>query len=111
MSSGRPGAEPESSMTFDTTDETLKRYLEDIRKTSPIDRKDENRLFQLCREGNRAAREKLVSANMRFVLKVALQYRGCPIPLPDLVSEGAMGLIRAIESFDHSRGLKFISYA
>ena len=46
-----------------------------------------------------------------FVLKVALQYRGCPIPLPDLVSEGAMGLIRAIESFDHSRGLKFISYA
>lgn len=98
-------------MTFDTTDETLKRYLEDIRKTSPIDRKDEHRLFQLCREGNRAAREKLVSANMRFVLKVALQYRGCPIPLPDLVSEGAMGLIRAIESFDHSRGLKFISYA
>ena len=98
-------------MTFDTTDETLKRYLEDIRKTSPIDRKDEHLLFKLCREGNRAAREKLVSANMRFVLKVALQYRGCPIPLPDLVSEGAMGLIRAIESFDHSRGLKFISYA
>ena len=74
-------------MTFDTTDETLKRYLEDIRKTSPIDRKDEHMLFKLCREGNRAAREKLVSANMRFVLKVALQYRGCPIPLPDLVSE------------------------
>ena len=90
-------------MTFDTTDETLKRYLEDIRKTSPIDRKDEHMLFKLCRQGNRAAREKLVSANMRFVLKVALQYRGCPIPLPDLVSEGAMGLIRAIESFD--RGL------
>ncbi len=98
-------------MTFDTTDETLKRYLEDIRKTSPIDRKDEHQLFLLCRQGNRGAREKLVSANMRFVLKVALQYRGCPIPLPDLVSEGAMGLVRAIESFDHTRGLKFISYA
>src|SRR6267142_7084044 len=98
-------------MTFDTTDETLKRYLEDIRKTSPIDRKDEHLLFKLCREGNRAAREKLVSANMRFVLKVALQYRGCPIPLPDLVNEGCMGLIRAVESFDSSRGIKFISYA
>ena len=47
---------------------------------------------------------------MRFVLKVAIRYRHCPIPLPDLVSEGAMGLIRAIESFEHSRGLKFISY-
>lgn len=98
-------------MNFDGSDEALKLYLEDIRKTRPIDRKDEQELFRLCRRGNKTARAKLVQANMRFVLKVALQYRGCPIPLPDLVSEGAMGLIRAIESFDHSRGLKFISYA
>ena len=98
-------------MRYDTNDETLKHYLEDIRKTSPIDRKDEQQLFRLCQQGNAHARQKLIQANMRFVLKVALQYRGCPIPLPDLVSEGAMGLIRAIESFDHSRGLKFISYA
>jgi RNA polymerase primary sigma factor len=48
---------------------------------------------------------------MRFVLKVALNYRGCPIPLPDLVSIGAMGLVKAIEKYDHARGLKFISYA
>ncbi len=98
-------------MNFNNNDEALKLYLEDIRKTSPVDRKDEHQLFELCRKGSKKARMKLIQANMRFVLKVALQYRGCPIPLPDLVSEGAMGLIRAIESFDHSRGLKFISYA
>lgn len=98
-------------MNFDSGDETLKRYLEDIRKTQPLSREEEQTLFQLNARGNQAARQKLISANMRFVLKVALQYRGCPIPLPDLVNEGSMGLIRAIESFDYSRGLKFISYA
>jgi RNA polymerase primary sigma factor len=98
-------------MNFESGDETLKRYLEDIRKTQPLTRGEEQSFFQLAARGNKAARQKLISANMRFVLKVALQYRGCPIPLPDLVNEGSMGLIRAIESFDYSRGLKFISYA
>ena len=98
-------------MIYESSDITVKRYLEDIRKTNPISRKEEQELFNLCRAGNKNARTKLLSANMRFVLKVALQYRGCPISLPDLVSEGAMGLVRAIESFDHTRGLKFISYA
>ncbi len=105
----------------DSSDDTLRRYLDDIRKTQPITRQEEYTLFEMCcgnqtGEKARLAREKLIKANMRFVLKVALQYRGCPIPLPDLVSEGAMGLIRAIESFDHRRRidghtLKFISYA
>jgi RNA polymerase primary sigma factor len=99
------------TMHFDSNDETLKRYLDDIRKTAPLGREEEQELFKQAKKGNKAARAKLISANMRFVLKVAIQYRGCPIPLPDLVSEGAMGLVRAIESFDHSRGLKFISYA
>ena len=102
---------------MDSSDDTLRRYLDDIRKTQPIDRKAEQLLFKkldpkdpnYSERDARRAREMLIRANMRFVLKVALQYRGCPIPLPDLVSEGAMGLIRAIESFDHSRGLKFIS--
>lgn len=85
--------------------------MEDIRRTSPISREEEQALFKLARKGDAKARERLVKANMRFVLKVALQYRGCPIPLPDLVSEGCMGLIRAVESFDTSRGIKFISYA
>lgn len=98
-------------MTYQTQDASLKRYMEDIRKTAPISRAEEQALFRLARRGDAHARERLVKANMRFVLKVALQYRGCPIPLPDLVSEGAMGLIRAVESFDTSRGIKFISYA
>ncbi|MGL1937103.1 MAG: RNA polymerase sigma factor RpoD/SigA [Fibrobacterales bacterium] len=98
-------------MNFKSSDETIKRYLEDIRKTKPLSRQDEQALFKLCAKGSESARRKLISANMRFVLKVALQYRGCPIPLSDIVNEGSLGLIRAIESFDHSRGLKFISYA
>lgn len=97
-------------MHLDHTDDILKKYLDDIRKTKPLTRLEEQQLFLMAAKGNRRAREKLISANMRFVLKVAIQYRGCPIPLPDLVSEGAMGLVRAIESFDYSRGLKFISY-
>ena len=97
-------------MHIDSTDTTLKRYLEDIRRTAPLSRDEEQILFQKAKEGDKIARKKLISANMRFVLKVAIQYRGCPIPLPDLVSEGAMGLVRAIESFEHTRGLKFISY-
>lgn len=98
-------------MAFLVKDDVLRRYLDDIRQTTPLSRSEEQTLFRLAARGNVGARERLVAANMRFVLKVALQYRGCTIPLQDLVSEGAMGLIRAIESFDYSRGLKFISYA
>ena len=97
-------------MSFDGTD-TLKLYLDDIRRTKPIPRDDEAALFRLCREGNAQARERIVQANMRFVLKVALQYRNSPLPITDLVNEGSMGLLRAIESYDPSMGLKFISYA
>jgi len=95
---------------YDTSD-SMRRYLEDIRKTSPYSRKAEQELFRLCRQGNAKARAAIISGNIRFVLKVALQYRGCPIPTSDLISEGAMGLARAIDNFDHTRGLKFISYA
>jgi len=100
---------------FDSNDDALRRYLDDIRETKPLTRHEEQEYFRLFKHGTEfqknKARDKLVSANMRFVLKVAIQYRHCPIPLPDLVSEGAMGLVRAIDSFDYSRGLKFISYA
>jgi len=93
---------------IDSNDAILKRYLDDIRRTSPLSREEEAWLFE--NKSNPLARQKIVDANMRFVLKVAIMYRGCPIPLTDLVSEGAMGLMRAIESFDNTRGLKFISY-
>jgi len=94
---------------IDSNEAILRRYLEDIRRTCPLSREEEALLFE--NKSNPLAKQKIVDANMRFVLKVAIQYRSCPIPLPDLVSEGAMGLMRAIESFDNTRGLKFISYA
>ncbi len=102
-------------MVFNSSEGVLKQYLDDIRQTRPITRLEEQCYFQTLRGADRSlaikARRKLVACNMRFVLKVALQYRGCPIPLADLVNEGSMGLIRAIESYDPSRGIKFISYA
>jgi RNA polymerase primary sigma factor len=91
---------------------SMERYLKDISGTRPCSRKDEQELFRLCRQGDPKARASLIAANMRFVLKMALQYKGCPVlSVSDLISEGALGLARAIESFDHTRGLKFISYA
>ena len=98
-------------MAYPLNDLSLKKYMDDIRRTNPLPRDQEQALFERYRRGDGEAREQLIKANLRFVLKVALQYRGCPIPLPDLVNEGAMGLIRAVESFDPSRGIKFISYA
>lgn len=73
---------------------------------------EEQALFSIYRKDlDPKVKNKIISANVKFVVKVALEYRGCPIPLPELVNEGCMGLIRAAESFDHTRGLKFISYA
>jgi RNA polymerase primary sigma factor len=98
-------------MTYNYHDESLQRYMEDIRKTHPVSRQEEQEVFRRARAGDKGARDRLIKSNMRFVLKVALQYRGCPIPLSDLVNEGCMGLIKAVEAFDTTRGIKFISYA
>ena len=98
-------------MTFNSFDASLQRYMEDIRRTHPVTRQEEQELFRRFKAGDLHARQRLIESNMRFVLKVALQYRGCPLPLPDIVSEGCLGLTRAVEAFDPSRGIKFISYA
>jgi RNA polymerase primary sigma factor len=95
-------------LRIDSNDVTLKRYLDDIRRTSPLSREEEALLLK--NRNNPVARQKIIDANMRFVVKVAIQYRGCPIPMADLMSEGAMGLMRAIETFDNTRGIKFITY-
>jgi RNA polymerase primary sigma factor len=92
------------------SDALLSYYLEDIRK-APAPAADEGALFRLYRDGNKNARETLIASNMRFVVKVAFEYRACPIPMADLISEGALGLIHAVETFDPDRGVKFISYA
>ena len=92
-------------------DYVLKSYLEDIRKASQVPSHLEGALFRLFKKGSTRARERLIAANMRFVVKVALEYRACPMPMGDLISEGSIGLIHAVETFDPERGVKFISYA
>ncbi|MEO7779006.1 MAG: RNA polymerase sigma factor RpoD/SigA [Fibrobacteria bacterium] len=92
-------------------DYILRAYLEDIRKAAQLPGQAEGGLFRLYRQGNARARARLIGANMRFVVKVALEYRACPMPVADLISEGSIGLIHAVETFDPQRGVKFISYA
>jgi RNA polymerase primary sigma factor len=104
---GRDGIPASSAQS----DPILKSYLEDIRKVAQVPGQLEGTLFRLFRLGNTRARERLIGANMRFVVKVALEYRACPMPVADLISEGSIGLIHAVETFDPERGVKFISYA
>ncbi len=105
----KPIAQPAS---IPSADVSLRRYLDDIRKAEPLAPGEEAALFGLYRgKGSREARARIIAANMRFVVKVALRFRACPMPLCDLISEGALGLIHAVETFDAGRGVKFISYA
>ncbi len=90
---------------------SLDKYLHDISKESLITAEEEAELAQLIREGDKAALEKLTKANLRFVVSVSKQYQNQGLNLSDLINEGNIGLIKAAERFDETRGFKFISYA
>lgn len=90
---------------------SLDKYLQEIGKEELISVEEEVELAQKIRKGNRDALEKLTRANLRFVVSVAKQYQNQGLSLPDLINEGNLGLIRAAEKFDETRGFKFISYA
>ena len=90
---------------------TLDRYLADIGRERALGREEEIELARKSRDGDRAARCRLVSANLRFVVSVARKYRGRGVPLLDLVNEGNLGLVQAADRFDPNRGVRFISYA
>jgi len=92
-------------------DATLQRYFEEISGEEPLPSEKERELCRLIREGDKAARDRLIRANLRFVVTVAKGYQNQGMPLADLINEGNMGLIRAVEKFDWERGYKFISYA
>ncbi|ERF60934.1 sigma-70 family RNA polymerase sigma factor [Treponema socranskii] len=95
-----------------TNDENiLSMYLKDINKVSLLSREEETDLALKAKAGDKAAKDKIVSANLRFVVNVAKKYQNHGLDLPDLISEGNIGLLTAIERFDVSKGYHFISYA
>ena len=92
-------------------DKSLEKYLQDISKEEMITADEETILTRKIREGDERALEKMVKANLRFVVSVAKQYQHQGLPLTDLINEGNLGLIKAAKKFDETRGFKFISYA
>lgn len=91
--------------------ESLERYLQEIGRQEMIGTDEEAELAREIRDGNQEALERLVLANLRFVVSVAKQYQGQGLGLIDLINEGNVGLITAAQKFDETRGFKFISYA
>ena len=90
---------------------SLDKYLQEIGREDLITVEEEVELAQAIKRGDRRALEKLTRANLRFVVSVAKQYQNQGLSLPDLINEGNLGLIKAAEKFDETRGFKFISYA
>ena len=90
---------------------SLDKYLQEIGREELITAEDEVELAQLIKQGDTRALDKLVKANLRFVVSVSKQYQNQGLTLPDLINEGNLGLIKAAQRFDETRGFKFISYA
>jgi RNA polymerase primary sigma factor len=91
--------------------ESFNQYLSEVSKLNLITPEREKELAKLIKEGNQKAMTELINSNLRFVISVAKQYAGRGLSIEDLVSEGNLGLIKAAEKWDETRGIKFISYA
>src|SRR5271154_3508157 len=91
--------------------QSLEKYLQEIGKVELIGPEEEVKLAVRIRQGDQKALEKLTKANLRFVVSVSKQYQNQGLTLPDLINEGNLGLIKAAQRFDETRGFKFISYA
>ena len=91
--------------------QSLEKYFNDVNKVDLLTVDEEVDLAKRIRDGDQLALEKLVKANLRFVVSVAKQYQNRSLSLNDLINEGNLGLIKAAQKFDHTRGFKFISYA
>jgi RNA polymerase primary sigma factor len=90
---------------------TVVAYYDDLKKYKPLTKSREKHLLRLCRNGNTKAKNELLEANLKFVFDIAKRYTGRGLSISDLISEGNMGLLRAIDKFDESKDVKFISYA
>jgi RNA polymerase primary sigma factor len=91
--------------------QSLEKYLQEIGKVELIAPEEEVQLAEKIRQGDQRALDRLTKANLRFVVSVAKQYQNQGLTLPDLINEGNLGLIKAAQRFDETRGFKFISYA
>ena len=98
-------------MVMDNDNEVLSMYLAEINRIPLISHEEEYELALKAKKGDRAAREKLLNANLRFVVSVAKKFRGQGLPLSDLINEGNIGLITALDKFEPEKGYHFISYA
>ena len=91
--------------------ETVRVYYDDLKKYKPLTKAKEKRLLKKCKKGNLKAKNEILEANLRFVFDIAKHYTGRGVPISELISDGNIGLLRAIEKFDESKDVKFISYA
>lgn len=92
-------------------DPSILRYISDIRGYERLTANEEFELARKARKGDKAARDKLIKSNLAFVISVAKQYMNLGLELPDLISEGNIGLLEAVDKYDETRGFKFISFA
>lgn len=90
---------------------TVRAYYDDLKKYKPLSKAKEKKLLKQCKRGNLKAKNELIEANLKFVFDIAKHYTGRGVPISDLISEGNMGLFKAIDKFDESKDIKFISYA
>nr|WP_041611355.1 RNA polymerase sigma factor RpoD/SigA [Treponema primitia] len=100
-----------SSRSTNSDENILSMYLKEINKIPLLAREEEEEAARQAAKGNRASQHKLINANLRFVVNVAKKYQGQGLPLSDLISEGNIGLMNAIERYDVDKGYHFISYA
>jgi RNA polymerase primary sigma factor len=100
-----------TSRTYYANNESLTKYFGEISNIPLLTSEEEVRLATEIREGNKRALTQLIQGNLRFVVRVALEYKNQGLPLEDLINEGNLGLIKAAKRFDETKGFKFISYA
>lgn len=107
------GSEPKSKSGWagDDSLNLARRYLNDVGFHPLLSAQEETSLSRRARQGEQVARQRLIESNLRLVIKVALRYAGRGLPLMDLIEEGNLGLIRAVEGFDAERGVRFSTYA
>ena len=100
-----------SDLTISGNSISIKNYFKDLRKIEQVSSDEQNELAIKAKAGDKKAMDKLIECNLRFVLTIAKDYQYGNVDVKDLINEGNIGLIKAVEKFDHTRGFKFISYA